>query len=61
MWRDYISRLEKEFIGKKVEFAGKTYTIAKVDYNGIIHIDRKSKWNSTTAVYYPHEARKHLV
>lgn len=61
MWSDYIKKLEVEWIGKRVDFAGKIYTIVKVDYNGILHIDKKTKWNDTCAVYEPHEARKHLV
>ena len=61
MWRDYIERLKKEWLGKKVEFCGKIYNIVDVDYNGIIHIDKESKFNKTTAVYMPHEARAHLV
>ena len=61
MWRDYIEKLKAEWIGKRVEFAGQVYTIVKVDYNGILHIDKKTKWNDTCAVYQPFEARKHLV
>lgn len=61
MWRDYINRLEKEWIGKKVEFNGKQYKIVKVDYNGILHINKKSEHNETTAVYEVFEAKKHLI
>lgn len=60
MWRDYIERLKEEFIGKSVEWCGKTFEIVDVDYNGIIHINRASKFNATTAVYMPHEARQHM-
>lgn len=60
-WKNYIEALEKEFTGKNVNFEGKTYRIAKVDYNGIIHIDKPTEHNQTTAVYEPHEARKNLV
>lgn len=61
MWRDYISKLEQEWLGKKVEFNGRPYTIVKVDYNGVLHIDKKTKWSDTCAVYMPFEARQHLI
>lgn len=60
-WKDYIEDLKKEFIGKPVMYEGKRYTITKVDYNGIIHIDKPSTYNWSTAVYEPHEARKALI
>ena len=61
MWSDYIARMKAEFVGKKVEWCGKIYNIVDVDINGIIHIDRETKWNKTTAVYESYEARKHIV
>jgi phage major head subunit gpT-like protein len=61
MWSDFIKALEKEWIGKKVMWDGKAYNIVKVDYNGVLHIDKASKFNDTMAVYMPFEARKHLV
>lgn len=61
MWKEFIAKLENEWLGKRVEFAGKIYTIVKVDYNGVLHINRKTKWSDTCAVYEPFEARKHLV
>lgn len=61
MWSDFIKALEKEWIGKKVMWCGKAYNIVKVDYNGVLHIDKKTKWTDTMAVYQPFEARKHLV
>lgn len=60
-WRDYIERLKKEYIGRMVWFEGQKYLIVKVDYNGIIHINKPSGRNLTTAVYMPHEARERLV
>ena len=57
----WVRTLENEFVGKKVQYEGKIYTIVKVDYNGLIHIDKPSRYNTTTAVYEPHEARKNLV
>ena len=61
MYRDYIEKLRAEFVGKKVKYGGNVYSIAMVDYNGIIHINKPSQYNKTTAVYDPHEARKALV
>ncbi len=60
-YRDYIEALRNEFVGKHVMYEGKVYTIAMVDYNGIIHIDKPSQYNKTTAVYGPCEARKALI
>lgn len=60
-WRDYIERLKKEYIGRMVWFEGQKYLIVKVDYNGIIHINKPSKHNLTSAVYMPHEAKQMLV
>lgn len=60
-WKDYIESLKVELGGKKVMYDGKPYTIALVDYNGIVHIDKPSAYNKTTAVYNPYEARKNLV
>lgn len=60
-WKQYIEALQAEFIGRKVIYQGKGYTIAKVDYNGIIHIDKPTEHNATTAIYEPHEARKNLI
>ena len=60
-YRDWIEQLKNEFVGKQVMYEGKVYTIIKVDYNGIIHINKPSAHNETTAVYEPHEARKALV
>ncbi len=60
-YKEWIKSLEAEFIGKKITYQGIVYNVAKVDYNGIIHIDKPSSYNTTTAVYEPHEARKMLV
>ena len=46
-YRDYIEALRSEFVGKRVMYEGKVYTIAIVDYNGIIHIDKPSQYNET--------------
>lgn len=60
-YRDYIERLRAEFVGRHVVYEGRRYTVAMVDYNGIIHIDKPSKHNPTTAVYGEIEARRALV
>ena len=60
-YKQYIESLQTEFVGKKVMYDGKPYTIAMVDYNGIIHIDKPTEYNKTTAVYEPHEARHALI
>lgn len=60
-WKEYIEELRNEFTGKKVRYEGEIYTITHVDYNGIIHIDKPTEHNWTTAVYEPHEARAALI
>ena len=57
----WVKTLANEFVGKKVQYEGKIYTIVKVDSNGLIHIDKPSMYNTTTAVYEPCQARKNLV
>lgn len=61
MWKDYIERLKAEWIGKKVEFDNDIYTIVDVDYNGVLHIDKPTAHNKTTAAYLDYEAEKHLI
>lgn len=60
-YKDWIKALEEEFLGKKVMYDGDVYVIVKVDYNGLIHINKPSEHNDTTAVYEPHEARRAIV
>lgn len=60
-YRDYIENLRNKFIGKKVKYEGSEYTIAAVDYNGVIHIDKPSQFTETTAVYDAYEAELNLV
>lgn len=60
-WREYIENLKAELTGKKVRYDGTVYTIATIDYNGIIHIDKPGRFTETTAVYEPWEARQNLV
>lgn len=61
MYSDYIAKLRKIWIGKKVMYGGKVYTICDVDYNGILHIDRPTEHNETTAAFLPYQAAQALV
>ena len=60
-WREYIDKLKKEWIGKKVMYDGTPHTIVDVDYNGILHIDLPTEHNKTSAVFFPYEAEKALI
>lgn len=60
-WRGYIESLENEFIGKKVIYDGRIFSIVKVDYNGMIHINKPGKHTTTSAVFNPSEARKAII
>ena len=60
-WKDHIESLKKEFIGKQVYYCNEKFTIVNVDYNGLIHINKPSKFNQTTAVYSETEARRNLA
>ncbi len=60
-WKEHIAKLNAEWKGKRVMYDGSVYNVALVDYNGIIHIDKPSEHNKTTAVYEPYEAKKVLV
>ena len=60
-WKEYINKWNKELTGKKVRYNDNIYTIAMVDMNGIVHIDKPSIHNETTAVYMIYEAQKALV
>jgi len=61
MWKDYVEELRAEWIGKTVNFQGAQYKIVDVDYNGVLHIDRPTEYNATTAAFLPHEAKQALV
>lgn len=60
-WKEYINKWNKELAGKKVRYNDDIYTIAMVDMNGIVHIDKPSIHNKTTAVYGIYEAQKALI
>lgn len=53
-YRKYIESLKKEWVGKKVRYEDKDYTVIDVDYNGALLINKPSKFNDTTAVPIAH-------
>lgn len=60
-WKEYIKKLNNEYVGKKVNYDGSVYTIVKVDFNGAVHIDRPGNYTETTAVYMDYEVKKYLA
>ena len=59
-WRTHIDELKKNWIGTKVLYENKIYTIVDVDYNGVLHIDKPTEHNETTAVFTESEAIKYI-
>lgn len=57
-WAEHIQKLKTEFIGTEVEYEGKNYKIVDVDMNGILHINKPTEHNATTAAFFPGEVRK---
>lgn len=49
-YKDWIAEKRKEWVGKKVTYEGKQYTVIDVDYNGGLLIDKPSQFTDTTAV-----------
>lgn len=49
-YREYNEAFRAKWIGKKVIFDGAVYTVADVDYNGALLIDKKARFTDTTAV-----------
>ena len=54
-WREHIEKKRKTYIGRKVKYEDKIYTVVDVDYNGVIHIDKHAEFTPTTAIGLPHE------
>ena len=50
-YRELIEEERGKFIGKKVEYRGKVYTVCDVDYNGSLMIDKPARFTKTTAIY----------
>ena len=49
-YREYIENMKKEWVGRKVKFEEKTYSVKAVDYNGSLLIDKPARFTETTAV-----------
>lgn len=49
-YRDYIQGMKKKWIGRKVGFEGRIYTVVDVDYNGALLINKKAQFTDTTAI-----------
>ena len=60
-WKEHIESLKTEWISKMVMFESHPYAIVDVDCNGILHIDRPTEHNKTTAAFEPYEAKKALI
>ena len=54
-WREFIEKERKTYIGRKVKYEDKIYTIVNVDYNGVVLIDKQAELTPTTAIGLPHE------
>jgi hypothetical protein len=50
LYRDWIAELKRKWVKKKVIYEGKKYTVVDVDYNGGLLIDKRNRYNDTTAV-----------
>lgn len=53
IYREWIEKLKDQWIGKKVIFENKQYTVVDIDYNGALLIDKKARMTDTTAVGVP--------
>jgi hypothetical protein len=49
-YKDWLAEKRKEWIGKKVTYRGKQYTVLDVDFNGGLLIDKPGQFTETTAV-----------
>lgn len=49
-YKDWIAEKRKEWVGKKVTYEGKQYTVVDVDHNGALLIDKPAQFTDTTAV-----------
>ena len=49
-YKEYIEANRNAWIGKKVKFEGRTFTVIGVDYNGGILIDKADQFKPDTAV-----------
>ena len=61
-WAEHVESLAKEYVGVTVRYDGKIYKIVKVDLNGVMHINKPSEHNETTAVFANElEAEKAMI
>lgn len=49
-YKEYIEDLKKKWIGKVVMYEGEKYNVLDIDYNGMLLIDKKTRFTDTTAV-----------
>ena len=49
-YREWIEELKTEWIGKEVTYENNKYKVVGIDYNGLLLINKKAKYNETTAV-----------
>lgn len=54
-WRELIEKERKTYIGRKVKYEDKIYTVVDVDYNGFILIDKLAWSTPETAIGLPYE------
>lgn len=57
-WQDYLAGLRAKWIGVKVRYEGKIYKVVAVDENGVLHINKKTRFHKTTAAFLPHQAEE---
>lgn len=46
----WIEKLKAKWVGKKINFEGNVYTVMDVDYNGLLLINKPTRYNNTTAI-----------
>lgn len=49
-YKKWIEEQREKWIGEKVIYEGREYTVIDVDYNGGLLIDKKAQFTDTTAV-----------
>lgn len=49
-YKDYIAKMKQTWVGRKVSYDGKEYTVMDVDYNGMLLINKHARFTDTTAI-----------